>query len=564
MSRQLTRGAWAEPGSSLEYRTGSWREERPVHVHGAAPCHRACPAGEDAQAWIAGLQLGDEHAAWRELVRANPLPAVTGRVCPHPCESACNRAAYDSAVGIHSLERHVGDAGIAAGWDYPGIAPLPADAPRVAIVGAGPAGLSAAWQLLRGGLRPVLFDRASEAGGLLRSAIPMTRLPRSVLDAELERLLGCGVEWQPRRALGRDFDLSELRADHAAVVLAPGCEAPRAWDVQGVVPADCRGGLEMLQEWIDVGELPVPKRVVIHGGGNTAMDIARVLKRHGAAEVHLVTASGLPGPQTAPDDVLNVVPRELEEGLEEGVVVHPHATVSRLLMRDSRVVGVEIVALRKLARAGGGKARVPFAGTERILAAEQVIPCIGEQVDATVFGARVQRSGYFRVDAEGRFAGEDDVFGAGDACGGAGTVAAAIGAGRRAAAAVIARVRGAASTQAARPDTPYAALNLAYYEPAPAQRSTSLPAARRDDHSEIESALAAAAVRAEAARCLSCGNCMACDNCWTLCPDSAVIKLAEAASDGSHYAFDYDYCKGCGLCAHECPTGYIRMEPEPL
>jgi 2-oxoacid:acceptor oxidoreductase delta subunit (pyruvate/2-ketoisovalerate family) len=335
--------------------------------------------------------------------------------------------------------------------------------------------------------------------------------------------------------------------------------------VQGVVPSGCRSGLELLQEWLDIGELPVSKRVVIHGGGNTAMDIARVLKRHGAEEVHLVTASGLPGPQTAADDVLNVVPRELAEGLEEGVIVHPHATLARLLMRGSRLVGVETVALRKLARAGGGsRKRVAFAGTERILAAEQVIPCIGEQVDAAVFGALVQRSGYFRVDERGRFAELDGVFGAGDACGGAGTVAAAIGGGRRAAQAVASFLRAPNAADEPRPAAPLASLNLAYYEPGAPQRAASLPVGRRDDHTEIEGALSPAQVRAEAARCFSCGNCLACDNCWTLCPDSAVLKLAESASDGSHYAFDYDYCKGCGLCARECPTGYIRMVPEPL
>jgi 2-oxoacid:acceptor oxidoreductase delta subunit (pyruvate/2-ketoisovalerate family) len=392
----------------------------------------------------------------------------------------------------------------------------------------------------------------------------MTRLPRTVLDAELERLLAFGFEWRPRSALGRDFDLEELRADHAAVVLAPGCQQARAWDVQGVVPAGCRGGLELLKEWLDVGEVPAARRVIVHGGGNTAMDIARVLKRRGAEEVHLVTASGLPGPQTAADDVLNVVPRELEEGLEEGIVVHPHATLSRLLMRGSRLVGVEMVSLRKLARAGGGKTRVAFAGTERILAADTVIPCIGEQVDAQVWGALVHRSGYFAADPEGRL-GPPALFAAGDACSGAGTVAAAIGAGHRAALAIAALVAGDdAPAPGKRPALPLGELNLAYFDAATARRAPRLAPAERDDHREIEGALSAEAAHAEAARCFSCGNCLACDNCWVLCPDSAVLKLAEAASAGAHYAFDYDYCKGCGLCARECPTGYIRMEPEPL
>ncbi|MFZ1295791.1 MAG: FAD-dependent oxidoreductase [Pseudomonadales bacterium] len=563
--KKMSRGAWAEPGTSLGYRTGSWREERPVHVHAAAPCHVACPAGEDPQAWIAGMQNGDDHGAWCELVRVNPMPAITGRVCPHPCESRCNRGHYDESIGIHNLERHLGDAALAAGWEYPGIAVLAADAPRVAIVGAGPAGIAAAYHLRRRGLAAVIFDALPEAGGLMRSAIPMTRLPRAVLDAELERILALGIELRTRQTLGRHISLDELAQDHAAVFLAPGCQRSRPWDVQGVVPAACRDGLDLLKEWIDVGEVPAARRVVVHGGGNTAMDIARVMKRHGAEEVHLVTASGLPGPETAADDVLNVVPRELVEGIEEGIVLHPHATLQRLLLRGSRVVGVEMVSLRKLARADGRKARVAFEGTERILQADMVIPCIGEQVDPAGLGALVDASGFLRVNERGSFAGNERVFAGGDARGDRGTVAAAIGDGRRAAREIHQLLDGSAPVaRSPRRELPFAELNLAYFESAPARRASSLAVSERSDHAEIESGLDASAARHEAARCFSCGNCLACDNCWNLCPDNAVIKTARVAGDGSHYVFDYDYCKGCGLCARECPAGFIAMVEEPL
>jgi formate dehydrogenase (NADP+) beta subunit len=559
----LTRGAVAEAGTSLGCHTGSWRDERPVHVHRAAPCHSACPAGEDAQAWIGWMQQGDERAAWRELVAANPLPAITGRVCPHPCEQRCNRGRYDEPIGIHNLERYLGDAAIAAGWDYPQLAPARSGQRAVAIVGAGPAGLSAAYHLRRHGLAAVVFDAMPEAGGLLRSAIPMTRLPRAVLDAELERLLGLGIDLRLRQALGRDFSVAELQADFSAVFLAPGCQRSREWDVQGEVPPGGRDGLELLKEWIAIGEIPQARRVVIHGGGNTAMDIARVLKRRGAEEVHLVTASGLPGPDTAADDVLNVVPRELVEGLEEGILVHPHATLQRLLLRGRRVVGVEMVSLRKLARGDGRKARVAFAGTERILQADMVIPCIGEQVDPAGLGALVHRSGFLRVDEWGRFAGKPGLLAGGDARGDRGTVAAAIGDGRRAALAIIAQLDSGEPQEPARREIDIAELNLNYFEPARALRAQSLPVAQRSDSSEIEAALDRAAAHDEAQRCLSCGNCLACDNCWNLCPDNAVIRIAEVASDGSHYVFDYDYCKGCGLCARECPSGFIAMIAEP-
>ncbi len=561
MSTPITRGAYAEPGSSLAFKTGTWRSARPVHKHWAAPCHAACPAGEDAQAWLAHLQEGHARAAWEALVQANPMPAVTGRVCPHPCETACNRGRYDEAVAIHALERRLGDEAIRHGWDYPA-------APRgagggVAVVGAGPAGLSAAYHLRRRGYAVTLFDALPEAGGLLRSAIPMTRLPRAVLDAEVERILALGVDTRFRHALGRDVDLAELRAGFDAVFLAPGAGRSRAWDVDGAVPADHHSGLALLREWIDHGALPqpMPRSVAIHGGGNTAVDLARVLKRAGVPEVHVVTASGLPGPDADPGDVLNVVPREFDEAVEEGIVFHDHRTLQRLLMRGSKVVGVEMVRLRKLPDGRGRKARIAFEGTETVLEVDMVVPAIGEVVDPTGFERLIGQGSYFKADPWGAI-GHDGVWVGGDARGDRGTVSAAIGDGRRAAIAIDAAREGREPDEAPRDVIGFQSLNLAYFEPAPRARPPVLPPERRDDVTEIEGSLEHAAIGREALRCFSCGNCMACDNCWTLCPDSAVIKTVETASDGSHYLFDLDYCKGCGLCAHECPCGFIRMVPE--
>jgi len=553
----VTRGAWARPGTSLDFRTGNWRDERPIHVHRPAPCHAACPAGEDVQAWIAHSQRGDTEAAWRELVSANPLPAITGRVCPHPCEQQCNRGRYDEPVAIHSLERYLGDAALSHDWALDMRAPA-GDGPRVAVVGAGPAGISAAYHLRRGGARPVILDAAVAAGGLLRAAIPMTRLPREVLDAELERTLA-GMEVRFQQRLGRDFSLVELSSEFDAVFLGPGCQRPKEWSVDGATPPGLRDGLELLKLWVDHGEVPVADRVVVHGGGNTAMDIARIVKRHGAREVHLVTASGLPGSGTAPGDVINVVPRELAEGIEEGIEIHPHSTVQRLMLRGSRLVGVELASLRKLPGEGGRSERVPFAGTERVLEAEMVIPCVGERVDPAGLESMLGGADYL----DGRPEGSEAVYAGGDACGASGTVAGAVGDGRRAAEAILARAAG--RHPAPRDDVPPVSvddLNLHYYQPAPRETVNKLPPAERTDDTEIEGGFGDAAFGREAHRCFSCGNCLACDNCWNLCPDNAVIKTAELAADGSHYLFDYEYCKGCGLCAHECPVGFIQMIPE--
>ncbi|MDJ1016361.1 MAG: FAD-dependent oxidoreductase [Paracoccaceae bacterium] len=559
----LTRGAYAGPGTSLDFKTGNWRStEKPAHIHAKAPCHAACPAGEDQQAWFAKLQEGHAEDAWRELVSANPLPAITGRVCPHPCETACNRVAVEGALAIHNVERWLGDEAMRRNWAYPVTEPAE-DAPDVAIVGAGPGGVSAAYHCLRHGLRATLYETAPEAGGLLRSAIPRTRLPRETIDAELARVLGLpGITLHTRARLGRDVTIDELKRKHAAVLLAPGCQEGKEWSVDGAVPADLHEGLHLLKEFMDHGAVPEAKNVIVHGGGNTAMDLCRIMKRSGAETVTLITASVLPGPDADPSDVINVVPRELEEALEEGVEVIEHATINRLIMKGSQVCGAEIQSLRKLPGQDGRSRRVGFEGTERVINVDMVIPCIGERVDPEGLNGLVDH-GYLRPsDRFGRLA-EERVLALGDARGDRGTVADAIGDGRLAVSAVAAQLAGESDPPAdARGEMPSGGLNLGYYEGISRAVAPKLAVADRTFDKEIEGDIGRAAVMAEAERCMACGNCLACDNCWTFCPDNAVIKTEELAVDGSHYLFDMDFCKGCGICAHECPTGFIQMLPE--
>lgn len=563
MPMPMNRGAFALAGTSLAFKTGTWRSAKPVHVHATAPCHGACPAGEDQQAWLALLQEGHPQKAWESLVAANPLPAITGRVCPHPCESACNRGHYDSPIAIHAVERWLGDQAIQNNWPYPRLPGFPRPE-RVAVVGAGPAGLSAAYHLARRHYNVVLMDSMPDAGGLLRSAIPPTRLPRDVVDAETRRLMAMGIEFRPRTTLGRDITLDELRSEFDAVFLAVGAGKSRHWDVDGAVPADLHEGLGLLREWLVVGAIPKPDAVVIHGGGNTAVDLARVMRRAGVRDVHVVTASGLPGPDTDPDDVLNVVPRELELAIEEGVQFHPHRTINRLIMRGSKVVGVEMVRLKKLPDGHGRKARIAFEGTETVLHVDMVVPAIGEVVDPTGLGAILSGKDFIDTDMFGTITGHPGLFAGGDCRGWIkkltnGTVSAAIGDGRRAAEGIDALLSGRPPVEEVRPALPFAELNLAYYETAPRIELPTLPVSQRDDSREIEGGPNTSQALAEAARCFSCGNCLACDNCWTLCPDNAVLKTRETCSDGSHYLFDYDFCKGCGLCATECPCGFITM-----
>ncbi len=558
----LTRGVFAKPATSLQFKTGDWRLQRPVYLHRVAPCHTACPAGEDPQAYLARLAEGDAKAAWETLVSANPLPAITGRVCHHPCEAGCNRGQYDEAIAIHGVERTLGDEGIARGWNYPVQAPA-GDAPRVAVVGAGPAGLSSAYHLIRLGYRVTLFEAEAEAGGLLASAIPAYRLPRQVLGDELARLLGVGMTFMPRNRLGRDFTLDELRAEHRAIFLGLGNQRGRAWSVDGVVPRDSRAGLEILKEWLSIGSLPAYKSVAVVGGGNTAVDLARVLKFSGIPEVHIISYRAVPGPGVAPQDAMRATAREVHQAIEEGVIIHEHRGVRRLIIRGERVAGVEMVHTKKLTRSAGRRETVEFEGTETILHLEQVIPAVGQEVDPAGVEMLLRGHPFLHPDSWGRLENVEGIFAGGDIREGAATVSDAIGDGRRAAIAIDSYLRGAPLPAAARGEARFADLNINYFEHQPRAQIAILPPAERDAEREIEQPLSLSQIGVESHRCFSCGSCLTCDNCWTLCPDNAVLKTKAPTAEGDHYVFDYDYCKGCGLCAHECPSGYIAMESEP-
>jgi formate dehydrogenase beta subunit len=562
MGLKLTRGAFALPGSSLQYHTGSWRMQRPEHLHRSAPCHAACPAGEDAQDWLALVAQERFREAWETIVRINPLPAITGRVCHHPCEHACNRGQYDQPIAIHHIERWLGDQAIDQDWSYPSPDTMERSG-SVAVVGGGPAGCSAAWQLLLQGFQVDLFEARPEAGGLLRSALPPYRLPRTVLDVELERLLASGMSFRPGQRLGRDFSLGELQTDYSAVMLAPGTARSRPWDIDGATPHDLHIGLDLLQRWMDVGSIPDWSSVAIVGGGNTAIDLARIIRHAGVREVHVITHQSLPRSDGAATDTMSAIPREIRQAQEEGVIIHEHRGVQRLILRGEQVVGLELVH-RKRAQQGESHGRyVSFTGTESLLYVDQVIPAIGQTVEPAGLEALLGSAAFLAADPHGRISGHPGLYTGGDARGDRGTVSAAIGDGRRAALAMLRDLQHEQDPATIHADpVTLQQLNLNYFEHHPRPAAPELAVDQRTAEAEVTGSLDRSVTTGEAQRCLSCGNCMSCDNCWTLCPDVAVLKTRAGNDMDSGYRFDYDYCKGCGLCAHECPTAYIVMRPE--
>ena len=502
--------------------------------------------------------------AFDTLVAANPFPAIMGRVCPHPCETKCNRGELDNPVAIHLVERFLGDEAIREGWPLP--APEAERSQSVAVVGGGPGGLSAAYHLRRRGYRVTIFDQNAELGGMLRYAIPAYRLPRDVLDAEIARLMATGIRFEPHKRLGRDIHLDDLRRDFSAVFLAPGCQKSREWAVEGAETVNSPTGLDLLLEWLNFGKAPATgKRVVVHGGGNTAIDVARVLQWSGAAEVHVVAASSLPdSPGVATSDIMAAFPREVAQAAEEGVIFHPGHTLSRLIVRNGHVSAAEVTAVGKVVGEDRKVRRIAFEGTENVILADLVVPAIGEVVEPFGMGPLIGANGFLKGDqSTGTMRDVTGVFAGGDALGNRGTVTAAIGDGRRSAEAIDRFLRGDSELHPEAPEiVGVDELNLHYFAPARRHEGSVLPVAQRAPDVEAEGGLDGKALAEEAQRCLSCGNCLACDNCWTFCPEPAVLKTASPVADGSRYVFDYEYCKGCGICARECPSGFIAMEDE--
>jgi 2-oxoacid:acceptor oxidoreductase delta subunit (pyruvate/2-ketoisovalerate family) len=529
-------------GSSLANKTGSWRTFRPVYLDRMPPCNNQCPAGENIQAWLYYAEEGRYEEAWRKIMEENPFPAVMGRVCYHTCESACNRAKVDESVGINGVERFLGDQAIKYEWK---VTPGEPTGRKVLVVGAGPAGLTCAYHLARLGHAATVIDAAPKAGGMLRYGIPKYRMPREKLNAEIQRIAEMGVEIRLSTRID-DLAAEMKRGGYDAAFVAAGAQLGRMVGLPGADRLPVLDAVQILRQLELEEPVPLRGRVIVYGGGNTAFDVARSAVRLGAIEALVV--------YRRTQDKMPAHPSEIKEAIEEGVTVRCLSTIVR--------VGESSIAVERMELDEKGNPQP--TGEIETLPATSVVLALGQDADLGFLG-QVEgldiEGGMVKVD-RGMATGVPGVFAGGDMVPSDRNATVAIGHGKKAARHIDAYLRGVTLTRAPKHEiASHDKMNAWYYSDAPRSIRPILEAVRRTSgFAEVVGDYDDATALYEARRCMSCGNCFECDNCYGVCPDNAVIKLGP----GNRFQFNYDYCKGCGICVSECPCGAIKMVPETI
>jgi NADPH-dependent glutamate synthase beta subunit-like oxidoreductase len=506
------------------------------------PCNSACPAGENIQAWLADAQSGNYFDAFQKILEDNPFPAIMGRVCVKPCEKGCNRNHIDKTVNIHAVERYIGDLAVEKGWQVQGAARP--NGKRVLVVGAGPAGLSAAYHLARKGYQVEIYEAASAPGGLMWFGIPEYRLPRVILKAEIDRILALGVILTLNKKV-TDLEAEKEKGGFDAVFVGIGAHLNKAENFDQQDPIPVTDAFTFLRQ-VNEGNPPaVGKHAVVYGGGKLAMYLSRVVRRLGANATVLY-----PGDRK----LMPAYDFEADDAISEGVDVQMLRSIKSV---QGKTLTLDINKVEK--------GKVVPTGSPEIMEADLLVLATGQEGDTqflkTLEGLAVKDDGTINTDA-GRMTGRAGIFAGGDVIGGERSTTIAIGHGKKAAKFIDAYINEQTIGKKEKPLTAgYRRLHMWYKTEAPQAEQEKLnPHVAIRSFDEVVHGLSEPEAKYEAQRCLSCGNCFECDGCYGACPEDAIIKLGP----GKRYKFNYNACTGCAVCYEQCPCHAIEMIPEPV
>lgn len=557
--------------------TGSWRFLRPRYEEKTAPCSTACPAGEDIGRIEMLTTQGLFKEAWETILRENPFPAICGRVCFHPCENRCNRGEFDEAIAIHTIERFLADAASRNEFK-PSIEKLVSKKQKVAVVGAGPSGLAAAYFLTLLGYTCDVFEAMPEAGGVLRWGIPLYRLPVSILRDEIAHIESMGVRIHTGKRISQSF-LNEAHNQYSAVFMGCGHSRTRGLNIPGENIDGLEDGIAFLRK-IRQGENPAfDGSVAVIGGGNTAVDVARSVLRLGGKSILVYRRRHQDMP---------AFDQEIRMALEEGVEIRELLAPVKV-EKNGKEYTLTVQPMKVAGTDTDGRAAIEPGGeqTEEIIV-QKIFKAIGEEAAEDWYNPPGEKEKVLTLNNSVLMTHTRDtvlVFG-GDLTNQTKSVVHAVASGKEAAIALdILFQEGFDAVESRLQDyavgngpslsmeiymagprserenhiVDYDEINTDYFELAPrVTQPRLLIEERRETFEEIDLKISANVAIREAERCFNCGLCNQCDNCYLFCPDISIQK--DNSSQGRH--INYDYCKGCGICVVECPRNAMAFEEE--